>query len=78
VNVLHERTQLYITHHKSGTIFIDHAKGAFIVRATDGRLDQEGVRLAGRPVNGSFVAHTKIDGNLRFFPVIKEKFCTTK
>ena len=28
-----------------------------------GCLDQEGVRLAGRPVNGSLVAHTKIDGN---------------
>ena len=45
------------------------------MRAADGRLNQEGVRLAGRPVNGSFVAHIKIYGNLRFFPVIKEKFC---
>jgi len=48
------------------------------VRAADCRLDQERVRLAGRSVNGSFVAHTKIDGNLSFFPVIKEKLCTTK
>jgi len=61
-----------------GTILINHAKGAFIVRAADGRLDQEGVCLAGRPLNGSFVAHKRIDGNLRFFPVNNEKSCTTK
>jgi hypothetical protein len=39
------------------------------VGATDGRLDQEGVRLAGRPVNGTLVSHIKIDGNPGLFPV---------
>jgi len=47
------------TYTKTGTFLVDHAKGAFVVGATDCGLYEQAVRFAGGTVNGPFIMHGK-------------------
>ena len=46
-----------------GPGLVNHAEGAAVPGATDGGLDKQAVGLAGRPVDGAFVAHGRFGGS---------------